>query len=80
MPSGQNPSNNSRNVWSFREFCLFLQPNQLDHFLRMRLIRLAITIMMLVSTVTVSADKSEEIRKNMTHQKGLKLLDSYQSL
>lgn len=80
MPSSQNPSNNSRNVWSFREFCLFLQPNQLDHFLRMRLIRLAITIMMLVSTVTVSADKSEEIRKNMTHQKGLKLLDSYQSL
>lgn len=46
----------------------------------MRLVRLTIAILMLVSTTIVFADKAAEIRKLIPHQKGSELLKSYRRL
>ena len=46
----------------------------------MRLVRLTIAISLLVSTTIVYADKVAEIRNMIPHQKGVELLESYQSL
>ena len=46
----------------------------------MRLVRLTIAILMLVSSTFVHADKAAEIRKLIPQQKGVELLRSYQRL
>ena len=59
---------------------LIFAPNYINHVSSMRLLRLAITLMILVSALAVHADEASEIRTSLPQLKGEKLLDALDRL
>ena len=59
---------------------LIFAPNYINHVSSMRLLRLAITLMMLISALAIHADEASEIRVSLPQLKGEKRLQAYDRL